>query len=405
MSQFLKDTDEYSAEDVAGIDFDDAVKLPGGGSTCDVYKTRWQRRDVFVKRLKEEYRAKPLYLDALDKEFDVGVSLHHPSLPEYREFHRDYIIMDYIDGETLAAMISRKDPWLTKEKNIVSMLRELVDVVDYLHRHNVVHCDIKPDNIMITANTRNLVLIDFDKSYTDALGDTSGHPGKYGLTTDEKGRVAIDFRGIGMLVEKLKASVHGFKFRGYRQFVKACYSPDVNCDDLREILDAPRTDGHSQAKSNKLAIIIAATMIAIGLLIGVIGYWFDRDSATTPRTQTEIHDDAKSKAAALDRRISPSFDELLVGLDRLNALKNDTTLTGPQLLDSIRRHSDTADEYIAEVAEILNEMFPGLTEREKARIMSYSKAYTGYSRRATPELREYGHEIERRYRAEGRRLP
>lgn len=97
MSQFLKDTDEYPA-DVAGIDFDDAVKLPCGGSTCDIYKTRWQRRDVFVKRLKKEYRAKPLYLDALDKEFDVGVGLRHPSLPEYREFHRDDIIMDYIDG-------------------------------------------------------------------------------------------------------------------------------------------------------------------------------------------------------------------------------------------------------------------------------------------------------------------
>lgn len=133
-------------------------------------------------------------------------------------------------------MIKRKDPWLSKEKNIVTMLSELVDVVDYLHRHNVVHCDIKPDNIMITANTRNLVLIDFDKSYTDALGDTSGHPAKYGLTADEKGRVAIDFRAIGMLVEKLKASVHGFKFRGYKRFVKTCYGPDVNCEDLREYL-------------------------------------------------------------------------------------------------------------------------------------------------------------------------
>lgn len=400
MSQFLKDTDEYSA-DVAGIDFDDAVKLSGGGSTCDIYKTRWQRRDVFVKRLKEEYRAKPLYLDAFDKEFEVGVGLRHPSLPEYREFHRDYIIMDYIDGDTLAGMIKRKDSWLTEEKNIVTMLRELVDVVDYLHRHNVVHCDIKPDNIMITANTRNLVLIDFDKSYTYALGDTSGHPAKYGLTTEEKGRVAIDFRGIGMIVEKLKSTVPGFKLRSYRQFVKACRSADVNCEELREILDAARTTVHSRSISNKLAIIIATAMISIGLLIGVIGYWF----TSAPRTQAEIHEDARKKAAALDQRISPSFDELLVGLDRLNALINDTSVTGPQLLDSIRRHSDIADEYIVEAAEILNEMYPGLTEREKARIMSYSQAYTGYTRRATPELREYGHEIERRYRAEGLTLP
>ncbi|MDE7135899.1 MAG: protein kinase, partial [Muribaculaceae bacterium] len=470
-SQFLEPTDDYSAENAAQIDFDDAVRLPGGGSTCDLFKTRWQRRDVFVKRLKEEFRAKPLYLDALDKEFDIGVSLRHPSLPEYREFHRDYIIMDYIDGETLAEMIKREDPWLTKKKNIVTMLGELVDVVDYLHRHNVVHCDIKPDNIMITANNRNLMLIDFDKSYTDALCDTSGHPEKYGLTTDKRGRVAIDFRGIGMLVEKLKSSVAGFKFRGYKQFVKACYRNDINCEDLKEILEGERTTRHDQTPANKLAIIIAAAMIATGLIIGLVGYFADRydkrqvnqaeeipteklpveevgfstpkaeiieptsaqitqseipddakgkaaalDHRITPEaenieptpvpiTQTEINDKAKSMAAALDQRIKPSFDKLLTGPDRLNALKNDTTLTGPQLLDSIRRHDDIFDEYITEAVEILHEMFPGLTDREEARIMSYSKAYTGYTRRATPELREYGHEIERRYRAEGRSLP
>ena len=237
MSQFLKQENEYSTEHSQGIDFDDAVNLPAGGSTCDIYRTRWQRRDVFVKRLKEPLRSKPLYLDALDKEFDVGVNLRHPSLPDYREFHRDYIIMDYIDGETIAVMIKRNDPWLTKEKNIVAMLRELIDVVDYLHRHNVVHCDIKPDNIMIRSNTRHLVLIDFDKSYTDALRDTSGHPSKYGLEVDEVGRTAIDFRGIGLVVEQLKNELPDFNFSVCEHFVKACYKPDASCEELTAILD------------------------------------------------------------------------------------------------------------------------------------------------------------------------
>ena len=242
MSQFLNQENEYSIEHSQGIDFDDAVKLPAGGSTCDIYRTRWQRRDVFVKRLKEEFRAKPLYLDALDKEFDVGVCLRHSSLPEYREFHRDYIIMDYIDGETLAVMIKRNDPWLTKEKNIVAMLRELIDVVDYLHRHNVVHCDIKTDNIMIRSNTKHLVLIDFDKSYTDALRDTSGHPSKYGLEVDEVGRTAIDFRGIGLVVEQLKSELPDFNFSVCEHFVKACYKPNASCEELTAILDNIRSN-------------------------------------------------------------------------------------------------------------------------------------------------------------------
>lgn len=72
MSQFLNNTDEYSPETGTGTDFESAVRLTGGGSTCDIYRTNWQRREVFVKRLKEEYRSKPLYLDAFDKEYEVG---------------------------------------------------------------------------------------------------------------------------------------------------------------------------------------------------------------------------------------------------------------------------------------------------------------------------------------------
>ena len=237
MSQFLSNPDRYTRESSHEIDFDDAIRLPEGGTTCDIYRTRWQRREVFVKRLKEEFRSKPLYLDALDKEFDVGVKLRHPSLPVYHEFHRDYIVMDYVDGHTLAEMIRSNDPWLFTERNIVKMLKELVDVVDYLHRHNIVHCDIKPDNSIITSNTKNLVLIDFDKSYTDAHCDTSGHPGKYGLSTADKGHTSLDFYGIGKVVEKLKECVSGFIFSRFDQFVDACYSKDVNCEMLTEILN------------------------------------------------------------------------------------------------------------------------------------------------------------------------
>lgn len=248
MSQFLNNPDRYTRESSHEIDFDDAIRLPKGGSTCDIYRTRWQRREVFVKRLKEEFRSKPLYLDALDKEFEIGVQLRHTSLPIYHEFHRDYIVMDFVDGQTLAEMIKRNDEWLANERNIVKILKELVDVVDYLHRHNIVHCDIKPDNIIITSNTKNLVLIDFDKSYIDALGDTSGHPGKYGLSTDHRGHISLDFYGIGKVVERLKECVSGFTFSRFDQFVDACYSKDVNCETLAEILIFSPVNEQSKAR-------------------------------------------------------------------------------------------------------------------------------------------------------------
>lgn len=434
MSHFIKSPNEYDSEKAAGIDFDDAIKLPAGGSTCDIYRTRWQRRDVFVKRLKEEYRAKPIYLDTLDKEFDIGVSLKHPSLPEYREFHRDYIVMDYIDGQTLDEMLRREDPWLGKEKNIRRLLTELVDVVGYLHRHNVVHCDIKPDNIIITSNHKNLVLIDFDKSYSDALNDTSGHPCAYGLPIAEAGRVLIDFHAIALLAERLKNNVKGFRFHAYKKFIRACHRPDVSCEELREILVGRRR--------KPSALRVMAWIISSTLLIGVGVYVVERietagekkesvmevpvaatmanqtpsierlgDERTenetlatvhpTVKTQKDIHTDARQRASVLDQRIQPEFDVLLAGLDHLKGIRNDERFSGQQLLDSIRHHNDLADEYIKEAFEILKESNPNLTDREAWRIMSYSKAYTGYTRRAAPELKEFGHEVERRFAKEG----
>lgn len=438
MSQFINQTDDYSSEFTTGIDFDDAVKLPGGGSTCDIFKTRWQRRDVFVKRLKEGLRSKPLYLDALDKEYEIGVSLKHPSLPDYREFHRYYIVIDYIDGLTLTEMMNRRDTWLSGEKHIYSMLRQLVEVVAYLHRHNVVHCDIKPDNIMITANGHNLVLVDFDKCYTDALNDTSGNPTKYGVAAEDAGSIAIDFHGIAKVVEKLKANVSGFKFRKYKEFVKACYSPDITCDELMELL----ASGTRRPTVKTLPVMVAAFIFA--MVLAIILYFTGRNIERRPEAATQAHKalvsdslpkikvisesvspevidlpeknkspepatdsaeelplDLKQKASIIDKQIMPYFKKLQASLDNLESLKSNPTLSGQQLLDSIRAHSELADEYISKAFALLKDRFPETTDSEAMQIMAYSKAYTGYTRRFGPLGRAYRHEYERRFKAEG----
>ena len=80
MSQFLNNTSSYHSEQSTEIDFNNALKLHGSGSICDIYRTKWQRRDVFVKRLKKEYRSNPLYLYALDKEFTLTPNMNERQL-------------------------------------------------------------------------------------------------------------------------------------------------------------------------------------------------------------------------------------------------------------------------------------------------------------------------------------
>lgn len=58
--------------------------------------------------------------------------------------------MHYVEGNTLTDMIWEDDKWLHNERNLRRMFAELVDVLDYLHQNNVVHWDIKADNVMLT---------------------------------------------------------------------------------------------------------------------------------------------------------------------------------------------------------------------------------------------------------------
>lgn len=259
MSRF---TDKILQPESTCIDFSKATKLLGGGSTCDIYITTLHRRKVFVKRIKEELRDMPVYRAAFDKEYDIGVNLKHKSLPEYREFGGDYIVMDYIEGSTLADLIKNKDLWLTKEKNIIKILQDLLDVIDYLHQHNIVHCDIKADNIMITAGIRNLMLIDLDKCYTDWFNDTSGAASKFGLSLEKTGNVTLDFHGIGQIVELLIKTVTALKSKRLYIFKECCFKDNVDIDELKSLLEPPKSQIKYWFMTFPLfALIIAGTII------------------------------------------------------------------------------------------------------------------------------------------------
>ena len=264
ISGFENDT----VHDSGSIDFDVAQRLDRDGSTCDVYVTRYHRRRVFVKRLKEQFRSNSVYRAALDKEFDLGVGLRHKSLPDYREYHGDYIVMDYIDGVTLAealkcdadagANATAASRWLRRPNNLKRMLKELIEAIGYLHRHNIVHCDVKPDNIILTDGTFNLMLIDFDKSYTSWLDDTSGSPALYDVAPSRRGDTVIDFHGIGKIIDALIAA--GYKCRGLNRLRARCFDDSVTADELLKILDRRPT-------SWQVSVIILIAVVLSGITV------------------------------------------------------------------------------------------------------------------------------------------
>lgn len=239
------------------VDFALAKPLDRSGSTCDAYECVVQRRRVFVKRLKAEYRDNPVYRAAFDKEYDLGVTLSHPSLPRYVGFGGDYIVMDFIEGDTLAELIKRDDPRLKNRKFVRRLLLELVNVVDYLHRRNIVHCDIKADNVIISPyDDRPATLIDLDKAYTSWLDSTHGNTQKYGCDNCADG--AIDFRGIGKIASQL----------GQDKVARLCERDAVSVESIKHTLE-PRD-------INNLRLLLISSLV-LGLSLSL---WYVNNNRT-----------------------------------------------------------------------------------------------------------------------------
>lgn len=427
MSQFLSNTSDYTSNRISDIDFSSAIRLPQQGSVCEVYKTRWQRRTVIVKRLKEEFRHSPLHIDALEKEYEIGVRLNHPSLPIYLAFDRDFIIMEYIDGDTLASMLREDDPWLQNKKNLLSLLKRLVEVIDYLHRHKVVHCDIKPDNILLTANGYNPVLVDLDKCFTDAFNDTSGNPVRFGLPVANPGRIELDFRGLANIAESITAKYPASASKKIRRFIESARQLDVTSETLKESLEDKPKKEKSPYYFLALWMIVPAIVIGGGFLffkdiekgddqalsVRTLSQTFTDTVTTSPiespsvsphstletdlksetgtveKTQEQLHKEAREKAAVLDRLIAPRYNELNTRLERLSQLKS-SDITGEQLLDSISAYVNLEEECFQEIGAIMGEVFPPMSDREQTRILAYSEVYIDYKRRSKPVLDEIG---------------
>jgi serine/threonine-protein kinase len=148
------------------------VKLLGGGGMGQVYlahDTRLADKPCAVKELipdphlSAEERAQSAA--QFQREAAVLAHLSHPNLPNvsdyFEENERFYLVMDFIEGETLEARLLASPEGLPQEE-VVEWALQLCDVLDYLHGQNppVIFRDMKPANVMVTPEGK-VKLIDF----------------------------------------------------------------------------------------------------------------------------------------------------------------------------------------------------------------------------------------------------
>lgn len=140
----------------------------GHGGMGSIYRARDTRLDVDVaiKEMRPQPDTNAETLAQLRKQFRqeaaVLARLNHPNLVRVTDFFEEggnaYLVMDFLEGETLAQWIVRQGA--LPEAQVVNWGRQLLGALAYCHKHGVLHRDIKPQNILLRADGR-AVLIDF----------------------------------------------------------------------------------------------------------------------------------------------------------------------------------------------------------------------------------------------------
>ncbi|MCU0520878.1 MAG: ABC transporter substrate-binding protein, partial [Anaerolineae bacterium] len=142
--------------------------LLGTGGMGAVYRA-WDLRlekSVALKELMPQPGLAPDALAQLKMQFRqeavvLGKLKHANLVPvtDYFEEHsNDYLVMEFVEGESLSAFIVREGA--LPETQVVSWARQLLDALRYCHAQGVLHRDIKPQNVII-APTGEAVLVDF----------------------------------------------------------------------------------------------------------------------------------------------------------------------------------------------------------------------------------------------------
>jgi beta-lactam-binding protein with PASTA domain len=130
----------------------------GRGGMAEVHRGRDLRlgREVAVKVLRSDLARDPSFQVRFRREAQASASLNHPAIVAVYDTGEDrtatgatpYIVMEYVEGETLRDVLRREGP-LPPER-AMSLSADICGALDFSHRNGIVHRDVKPGNVMIT---------------------------------------------------------------------------------------------------------------------------------------------------------------------------------------------------------------------------------------------------------------
>jgi serine/threonine protein kinase len=112
----------------------------------------------------------------VNKQLEEGKTLkklNHPHIVKTKDIFKEnataYMVMDYIDGQTLDEIVNKTGK--LSKKNALNYVSQVLSAIVYIHDKKILHLDITPSNILIKEDTQNVFLVDFGSSLTYGINN------------------------------------------------------------------------------------------------------------------------------------------------------------------------------------------------------------------------------------------
>ena len=240
--------------------------LPVSGFMCEAYRVKIYGKLHFLKKLKPEHEDNILFREALRKEFEIGFRLEHPNIVRYVSFHDDEILMEYVDGEDLLDFLKNHPTYFEDAEHFDKFVGQLLSALQYLHDNQVLHLDLKPENIMLTRIGCDVKVVDLGCCYSDTFVDSTGYTTQYAAPEQLAGRkvdVRTDIYAVGKILELLPH--HPI----YNKVIKRCLdkNPQNRYQTIAELQKALSVRNYNKKKIVAAVSIVFAVSVVLLLAL------------------------------------------------------------------------------------------------------------------------------------------
>ena len=158
----------------------EAVIGQGGMGTVFKAKDTRLNRYVALKQLRPILARNSEIRRRILSEAQAAAAINHPGVVSIHSVHDDhdpaFFVMEYVAGSSLQEVLQERPKLPAQEA--ISIATQVLHAIEAAHAVNVIHCDIKPANILLDRNAGTARLTDFGISYAASREET-GHPEKY----------------------------------------------------------------------------------------------------------------------------------------------------------------------------------------------------------------------------------